>query len=99
MTDIFSIDFSKFNTVNYLWPQMVDRLGLYKARSVFRESRDLQRMYGNEGTMPVIFEETCGLALAHIDLIRDQIGMSCDGSYMVLVLSIPKMAIQLLKEI
>ena len=98
MLDISSIDFSECKTVNYLWPQMVNRLGIHKAQSVIRQSRDLQKIYGNKGTMPVVIQETCGLALTHVDLIRNQIGLSCDGSYMVLVLSIPKKAIQFLSE-
>ena len=38
-------------------------IGLDKARNAARQAFDIQRMNGTSHTIPVIFAETCGLAL------------------------------------
>ena len=94
-----TIDFAECQPVNYLWPRLVDRLGIDKSQKAARQALDLQRMTGDIGTLPVLLFETCGLALTSIDLIRKNTGFSCYGKDMVLILSTKGSLIQLLQEI
>ena len=93
-----SIDFSYSSLVNYLWPQFVEKLGIDRAQKAVCQALDLQKMYGNQNTLPVLFAETCGLALANIDLISNQMGLSCKGKGKVLIFSIKENSLQLLQE-
>ncbi len=59
----------------------------------------LQGMRGHQGTLPVLFTETGGLALASTDLVREQTGLNAHGERMVLLLSTREQVIQLLQEV
>ena len=93
-----TIDFSTFTPVNHLWPAFVERLGSEKAQQAVRQALDLQGMSGNAGSLPVLFVETCGLALAHTDLVREQTGLNSHGYRMVLLLSRRELEVQLLQD-
>ena len=94
-----SIDFSACEPVNGLWPSLVERLGLEKAQRAARQALDLQQMSGHGGTLPVLFCETCGLALASTDLLREQIGLNAHGERMVLLYSSRSQEVQLLQHV
>ena len=94
-----SIDFTKFEPVNYLWPQLIERLGLDKAQMAAHQALDLQRMNGSHKTMPVLLFETCGLALVHVDLVKKNTGFSCHGEHLILILSTKDNLVQLLHQI
>ncbi len=85
--------------VNYLWPKFVEELGIDRAQKAVHQALDLQRMQGTLGTLPVLLFETCGLALARIDLIRKKTGLSCHSEGMVLILSTKESLFQLLREV
>lgn len=91
-------DFAACLPVNHLWPAFVDRLGVDKAQRAVRQALDLQGMRGHDGTLPVLFSETCGLALASTDLVREQTGLNAHGERMVLLLSVREQTIQLLQH-
>ena len=91
-------DFAACLPVNHLWPAFVDRLGVDKAQRAVRQALDLQGMRGHHGTLPVLFTETCGLALARTDLVREQTGLNAHGERMVLLLSVREQTIQLLQH-
>ena len=91
-------DFAACLPVNHLWPAFVDRLGVDKAQRAVRQALDLQGMRGHDGTLPVLFTETCGLALARTDLVREQTGLNAHGERMVLLLSVREQTIQLLQH-
>ena len=91
-------DFAACLPVNHLWPAFVDRLGVDRARRAVRQALDLQGMRGHDGTLPVLFTETCGLALARTDLVREQTGLNAHGERMVLLLSVREQTIQLLQH-
>ncbi len=93
-----NFDLSVFQPVNYLWPQLVDKLGVEKAQHAVRQALDLQRMNGSLRTLPVLLFETCGLALVNIDLIRKNTGFPCHGNNMILILSTKEQSFQLLHE-
>ena len=59
-----SIDFAASAPVNDLWPSLVEKLGLERSQRAVRQALDLQAMQGSDDTLPVLFCETCGLALA-----------------------------------
>ena len=91
-------DFASCLPVNHLWPAFVDRLGVDKAQRAVCQALDLQGMRGHDGTLPVLFTETCGLALARTDLVREQTGLNAHGERMVLLLSVREQTIQLLQH-
>ena len=92
------LDFAVLTPVNHLWPAFVERLGTDKARRAVRQALDLQGMRGHDGTLPVLFVETGGLALASTDLVREQTGLNAHGDRMVLLLSSRDQVIQLLQQ-
>ena len=55
-------------------------------------------MRGHPGSLPVLFVETCGLALASSDLVREQTGLNAHGVRMVLLISTREQALQLLQQ-
>ena len=93
------LDFAALSPVNHLWPAFVERLGVDKAQRAVRQALDLQGMRGHQGSLPVLFTETAGLALASTDLIREQTGLNDHGERMVLLLSSREQAIQLLQHV
>ena len=92
------LDFSALTPVNHLWPSFVERLGSDNAQRAVRQALDLQGMRGHDGTLPVLFIETAGLALASTDLVREQTGLNAHGERMVLLLSSREQVIQLLQQ-
>lgn len=92
------LDFSALEQVNHLWPAFVERLGSDKAQQAVRQALDLQAMRGHPGSLPVLFVETCGLALASSDLVREQTGLNAHGLRMVLLISTREQALQLLQQ-
>ena len=92
------LEFSDFESVNYLWPQFVESIGIDKAQRAIYQALDLQRMHGCRATLPVLISETCGIALASIELIRLQTGIPCNSEKMILLLSTKNHLIQLLYD-
>lgn len=92
-------DFAACTPVNHIWPALVERLGSEKAQQAVRQALDIQRMRGHAGTLPVLFTETCGLALASTDLLREQTGLNGHGERMVLLLCQREQAVQLLQQL
>lgn len=90
-----SIDFASCEPVNDLWPSLVETLGLERSQRAVRQALDLQAMSGSASTVPVLFCETCGLALASTDLLREQTGLNSHGDRFVLLLSTRSATVQL----
>ena len=82
-----SVDFAACEPVNDLWPSLVETLGLERSQRAVRQALDLQAMSGSAATVPVLFCETCGLALASTDLLREHTGLNSHGQDMVLLFS------------
>ena len=96
--DTRDFDFAGCMPVNDLWPMVVERLGTDRAQQAVRQALDIQRMRGHDGTLPVLFTETCGLALASTDLLREQTGLNGHGERMVLLFSSRDQTVQLLQQ-
>ncbi len=94
----FLLDFnlSEYLPVNNLWPGIVEDIGLDKARNATRQAFDIQRMNGTSHTIPVIFAETCGLALVDTNALRTQTGFSFSGENYILILSKRTKTLQLI---
>ena len=92
------LDFAALTPVNHLWPAFVERLSTATAPRGVRHALALQGMRGHDGTLPVLFVETGGLALASTDLVREQTGLNAHGDRMVLLLSSRDQVIQLLQQ-
>ena len=98
MSHSLAFELSDFESVNYLWPQFVDSIGIDKAQQAVYQALDLQRMYGDSATLPVLISETCGIALASIELVKNQTGIPCDDQKIILLLSTRSQQMQLLLE-
>ena len=92
------LDLSAFNPDNDLWLLFVTKLGPEKAKMASRQALDLQQMHGNEQTLPVLFLETCGLALISIKSLHSQTGLPLGKQHVILLLSKPQKLFQLLCE-
>ena len=66
------IEFSKYESVNFLWSELIEHYGFVKAKKIVSQAIDLQKMNGNKNvTMPIIFSGTGGLALIPIQSLND----------------------------
>ena len=95
-TSPFNID--KCSLSNDLWPDFINKIGFFKAKSAVRQSLDLQRMQGSNSTLPVLILETCGTALVNYQVVKTYIGLTHLEPGMVLIFSNKLNAIQLLRD-
>ena len=66
------IEFSKYESVSFLWSELIEDYGFDKARKIVSQAIDLQKMNGTKNsTMPIIFSGTGGLALLPIKMIEN----------------------------
>ena len=93
------IDFSSYESVNFLWPELIEDYGFDKARKIVSQAIDLQKMNGeNKNTMPIVFSGTGGLALIPIELLKKE---NCKINFKdnnVLIFNLKKKSFQVLKE-
>jgi len=67
------IEFSKYELVNFLWPELIEDYGFDKARKIVSQAIDLQKMNGTQNsTMPILFSGTGGLALIPIQMLEQE---------------------------
>ena len=92
------LDFDKCILSNHLWPDFINKIGIFKAKSAVRQALDLQRMQGSFSTIPVLILETCGTALVNSEVIQNYIGLSYIEQGMVLIYSNKLNSIQLLRD-
>jgi len=91
-------DFDKCFLSNDLWPNFVNKIGIFKASLAVRQTLDLQRMQGTSSTLPVLILETCGTALVSSNVIKTHIGLNYVEQGMLLIYSNKLNAIQLLRN-
>ena len=91
-------DFSEFLPVYYLWPDLVDKIGLERSKRAVQQALDLQRMYGDEKTIPVLIYGTCGIALTSIEKIHSQLGIPFAQPENVLLINLKGKIVQILAE-
>ena len=94
------IEFSEYESVNFLWSELIEDYGFDKARKIVSQAIDLQKMNGSKNsTMPIIFSGTGGLALISIQML-DKVDFKI--SYydnQVLIFNLKKKSFQILNEV
>ena len=94
-----SIEFSKYESVNFLWPELIEQYGCEKAKKIVSQAIDLQKMNGTEdATIPIIFSGTGGLALISTELIKDLASEQNFNENQVIIFNPKKRLFQLLNN-
>ncbi len=93
------IEFSKYESVNFLWSEFIEKYGFEKAKKVVSQAIDLQKMNGKKNlTMPIIFSGTGGLALIQLEFLKkEDLKISLEDNQ-VLIFNIKTKSFQILKE-
>ena len=94
----YLFDFSECSLSNDLWPNLVDRITSEKACRAINQAIDLQNIYGNDFTLPLLIVETCGSAIVDTKLLKEQIGIALPGKGVVILYSSKNKLIQFLKD-
>ncbi len=95
----FQIEFSKYESVNSLWSELIEQYGFEKAKKIVSQAIDLQKMNGNKNfTMPIIFSGTGGLALIPIQSFKEERLNSNSKDNQVLIFNLKKKSFQILNE-
>ena len=93
------IEFSKYESVNSLWTDLIEDYGFEKARKIVSQAIDLQKMNGKENiTMPIIFSGTGGLALIPIKSIKKEDLKITAKDNQVVIFNIKSKSFQILNE-
>ena len=92
------VNFDNCLISNNLWPEFINKLGIFKAKLAVKQALDLQKMQGKSSTVPVLILETCGTALVDSHFIKKHIGLSYVEKEMFLIYSNKLNAIQLLRD-
>ena len=93
------IEFSKYESVSFLWSQLIEDYGFEKAKKIVSQAIDLQKMNGKKNiTIPIIFSGTGGLALIPIQMLeKDDFKISCKENQ-VLIFNFKRKSFQILNE-
>ena len=91
-------NFDQCSLSNELWPNFINEIGIFKAKSAVCQALDLQKMQGTSTTIPVLILETCGMALVNAKVIKTYIGLNYVDQGMLLIYSKKLNSIQLLKD-
>ena len=93
------IEFSEYESVNFLWSEIIEDYGFDKAKKIVSQAMDLQKMNGKKNiTMPIIFSGTGGLALIPIKLLRKENRKISYEDSKVLIFNLKKKSFQILTE-
>ena len=91
------IEFSKYESVSFLWSKLIEDYGFDKARKIVSQAIDLQKMNGTKNnTLPIIFSGTGGLALIPIKMLeKDDFKISYKENQ-VLIFNLKRKSFQIL---
>ena len=93
------IEFSKYESVNFLWAELIEEYGFDKARKIVSQAIDLQKMNGTKnGTMPIIFSSTGGLALIPTQMLEKEYCKINHKDNQVLIFNLKRKSFQILNE-
>ena len=93
------IEFSKYQSVNFLWSEFIEDFGFDKAKKIVSQAIDLQRMNGTTNiTMPIIFSGTGGLALIPKHFIKKEDLKKNKKENQILIFNLKKKSFQILNE-
>ena len=93
------IEFSKYESVSFLWSQLIEDYGFDKAKKIVSQAIDLQKMNGTKNnTMPIIFSGTGGLALIPIQMLEKEDSKINYKDNQVLIFNLKRKSFQILNE-
>ena len=93
------IEFSKYESVDILWSELIEKYGFDKARKIVSQAIDLQKMNGTKSnTMPIIFSGTGGLALIPIQMLEKENFEISYKDNQVLIFNPKRKSFQILNE-
>ena len=93
------IEFSKYESVNFLWSKLIEDYGFDKAKKIVSQAIDLQKMNGTKNsTLPIIFSGTGGLSLIPINLLKKQDFKISYKENQVLIFNLKRKSFQILNE-
>jgi hypothetical protein len=93
------IELSKYESVTFLWSELIEDYGFDKARKIVSQAIDLQKMNGTKNnTLPIIISGTGGLALIPIKMLdKEDIKINYKVNQ-VLIFNLKRKSFQLLNE-
>ena len=93
------IEISKYESVSFLWSELIEEYGFEKDRKIDSQAIDLQKMIGTKNnTMPIIFSGTGGLALIPIQMLeKEDFKNSCKDNQ-VLIFNPKRKSFQILND-
>ena len=93
------LEFTKYESVNFLWSELIEHYGFERAKKIVSQAIDLQKMSGNKNvTIPIIFSGTGGLALIPIQSLKRKTLKSNSKENQVLIFNPKKKSFQILNE-
>ena len=93
------LEFTKYESVNFLWSELIEHYGFERAKKIVSQAIDLQKMSGNKNvTIPIIFSGTGGLALIPIQSLKRKTLKSNSKENQVLIFNLKKKSFQILNE-
>ena len=93
------IEFSKYESVNFLWSELIEDYGFDKAKKIISQAIDLQKMNGTKNsTMPIIFSGTGGLALIPLQMLEKEYSKINYKDNQVLIFNLKRKSFQILNE-
>ena len=93
------IEFSKYESVNFLWSELIEDYGFDKARKIVSQAIDLQKMNGTQNsTLPIIFSGTGGLALIPLQMLEKEDLKINYKDNQVLIFNLKRKSFQILNE-
>ena len=93
------LEFTNFESVNFLWSELIEHYGFERAKNIVSQAIDLQKMNGNDNvTMPIIFAGTGGLALIPIKSLKEKCLKDNFKGNQVLIFNLKKKSFQVLNE-
>ena len=93
------IELSKYESVNFLWSELIEDYGFDKARKIVSQAIDLQKMYGTKDyTLPIIFSGTGGSALIPTHMLEKEDFKISYKDNQVLIFNLKRKSFQILNE-
>ena len=89
----------KYNSVNFLWSDLIEKFGFNKSKQIISQAIDLQKMNGKKDTtIPIVFTGTGGLALISVDYVNKDFINKDKKENQVLIFNPRKKLFQILEE-
>ena len=93
------LEISKYESVNFLWSELIEQYGFERAKKIVSQAIDLQKMSGNKNlTIPIIFSGTGGLALFPIKSLKQEHLKNNFNENQVVIFNLKKKSFQVLNE-